>query len=489
MRLFITLSCLFIYSYTFAQNPIEEKIQQVENGLNLPKTVAKEKGIQRNTIEEQLKTYQINGISVAVVNEGKIEWTKAYGLADASQGNLVNEQMLFQCASIGKIVTALAALHLVKTGKIDLDEDVNQKLKRWQIKENENTQQQKVTLRHLLSHSAGFTDDYGFLGYAPGSKIPNILQILNNEAPQATKVMQVNHTPGTQELYSGGGYLIIQVLIEDISGKPFPDFVQELIFNPLQMTHSTYSNEPDIQLNKPIAVGHKSNGKNLKKKKYHIYPEKAAAGFWTTAEDLAKLMIQIQKEFQGKSDLILNQKIAQALLSPQINHKGLGLNLRGVLHPQAFWHAGNNLGYTALFCGLLHEGKGAIILTNSDGGERIVQEFMASVAYAYDWPVMQSKEYQSVPSELETKLLGTYQATQGERKIEVIIDKNESGLNIKPSAPREKAVSLLRIADNVYTLKDAQDYFRISFTFKDNQATGLKYAQSIGKVLEFQKIK
>lgn len=484
MKASIFVVLLMVCSVCRSQT-LETKIANVEDGLTFPMTVPYGKEIIKKSIEQRLKEHKIPGASVAIVNNGKIEWSKAYGVTEEGSSNPVTTETLFQCASIGKVITALAVLKLVEEGKIDLDEDVNNKLQRWKIKENESTATQKVTLRHLLSHSAGLTDDYGFLGYDPKDEIPTLLQILNNDPSANTKkTLDIKTLPGKVERYSGGGYLIIQLLIEDISQSSYADYVQQHVFDPLQMTHSTYDYQPDKHLEASIAAGHRSNGKVLTNKKYNIYPEKGAAGPWTTAEDLAKLIIGIQNALNDEANPILSQALTEELLTAQINNKGLGINLKGIEKPEAFWHAGQNLGYTALFYGLTERGNGAVILLNTDGGERVMQEFITSVAHEYNWPVMKTYQSLEISKELQTQLTGKY--INADQSTILSIEQKKESLVVKPSGSK-KGYRLYKIGDNRYTFKDAQDYYRLSFNLEKDNAT-LVYAKSIGKMIELKKI-
>ncbi len=484
MRILLT-SLLLVFARLVLAQDLSTRINEVENGLTFATTLPPGREMVKTSLIQSLKNHKIHGASVAVVRDGKLDWSKGYGVTEAGGSDPVGTETLFQSASIGKVVTALAALKLVEEGKISLDENVNNKLLRWKLPENEFTASEKVTLRYLLSHSAGLTDDYGFPGYDPKKEIPTLVQILNGHPMvNVKKSLDVKTTPGKIERYSGGGYLIIQLLIEDLSGVAFADYVQQHIFTPLQMTHSTYDNRPDKSPGRHIAAGHLSNGKPLKKKKYHIYPEKAAAGFWTTAEDLARLIIGIQEASRGVSDAILSQASAKKLLSPQVNNKGLGVNLRGIEAPGAFWHAGQNLGYTALFYGLTDQEAGAVILLNSDGGERLMQEFMTSVALAYDWPVMKSFETLEDSPSVQKQMVGTYQgADQGQS---MTIELEKGALSLRPLGSK-KALQLYKIGDNHYTFENGQDYYKISFV-SENDRTFLIYAESIGKSLKLEKI-
>ena len=481
----LLLLFVFLVSESIWSQDLETRIQQVENGLTLQAIVPKGKPIPARNILEKLREHKIHGASVAVVHNGKIDWLKTYGVTDAESANAVTTQTLFQSASIGKVITALAALKLVEEGKLELDENVNTKLKSWKLEENENTKVQAVTLRHLLSHSAGLTDNYGFLGYDPKDRVPTLLQILRKDPLANTKKsLAVKRVPGTVEEYSGGGYLIIQLLIEELSGIPFEAYVQQHIFDPLDMTRSTYHYRPDTKPENVIAAGHRSNGKSLKNKKYHIYPEKGAAGPWTTAEDLAKLLMGIQKAYKGKANSILSRELMKEFMTPQINTKGLGVNLKGLDVPKAFWHAGQNLGYTALFYGLTEEEGGAVVLLNSDGGEKLMQAFITSVALAYDWPVMKSYTTMETPPEFQVALTGTYQNSS--RSKDLFITQKKGKLIVQSSGARG-SFQLYRIGENHYTFKDTQDYYKLSFTFENGKVVSLIYTESIGKTVVLKK--
>lgn len=477
------LYTLFLFAFLIINGQgQEDRIKSVESNLHFQTFTETDISTLGRSIYEKLKAYKIPGASVAVINDGKIDWTKTYGVLDANTDEQINENSLFQCASIGKVITAMAVLNLVEEGYISLDEPVNNKLKRWKFANNENTLKVPVTLRHLLSHSSGLTDEYGFLGYSPNAQIPTLLNILNNEAPASgKKSLEIRTVPGTVERYSGAGYVIIQLLIEDLTGNSFQGYVEKTVFNPLGMKNTTYANSPDIDLGKEVAQGHIKNGNAIKERKYNIYPEKAAAGPWTTAIDLALLIIEIQNAFHGTSDLILNQSSAQEMLSFQINNKGLALNLKGFKNTLAFWHAGQNLGFTAVMYGTLDSKSGAVILLNSDQGEKLMQEFMTSVANAYNWPVMRSFKTENIPGDDMDKMVGSYYSKLldnrlfiREKKGEIYISKKEKG----------KGYLLNKIGENHYSIRRAQDYIKISF---HNDFLSIKYSEGLGKEIDLHK--
>ncbi|MGA3205869.1 MAG: serine hydrolase domain-containing protein, partial [Bryobacteraceae bacterium] len=162
-----------------------DRIQRVENGLRPPVTI-KGQPVATMTIAERLKFYHVPGVSVALINGGKVEWARGYGLTSADGGKPVTAETLFQAASISKHVAAMVALHLVDAGKLSLDEDVNLKLRSWKVPDSEFTKTEKVTLRRLLNHSAGLTV-HGFPGYEAGTPVPTLVEVLDGKKPANTE--------------------------------------------------------------------------------------------------------------------------------------------------------------------------------------------------------------------------------------------------------------------------------------------------------------
>ncbi len=196
-----------------------DRIQRVENGLRAPVAI-KDQPIAKMTIAERLKFYYVPGVSVAVIDGGKLEWARGYGLTSADGGKPVTAETLFQAASISKHVAAMVALHLVDLGKLALDEDVNRRLRSWKVPESDFTNTEKVTLRRLLNHSAGLTV-HGFPGYEVGAPVPVLIDVLDGRKPANTAPIRVDATPGTLWRYSGGGYEVMQQLVIDVGGSHF----------------------------------------------------------------------------------------------------------------------------------------------------------------------------------------------------------------------------------------------------------------------------
>lgn len=358
-----------------AQNSsVAERIKQVEEGLHT--TLG-------TSLLDRMKLFKVPGVSIAVINDGRLEWARGYGVLEAGKDQPVDAATKFQAASISKPVAALAALRLVQDGVLALDEDVNDKLVSWRVPSSEFTAEQKVTLRRLLSHTAG-TTIHGFQGYAKKERVPTLLQILDGVAPSNSGSVVVDIVPGTDFRYSGGGYLVLQQLIMDTTGAPFPTLMRKLVLDPLGMENSSYEQPIERRFLGDVAVGHQGNGHPLPGK-WNTYPEMAAAGLWTTPSDLARFALELQRSLHGDSNRILTT----ANTTQMLTHSGdyaLGIEALGRGQAARFGHGGSNEGYRARFICFRNVGQGAVILTNSENGDKVISETMKGIARIYGWP-------------------------------------------------------------------------------------------------------
>lgn len=371
---------LVLCQVTAAQNPVQSRIERVERGL-LPQILVK--GVDGWTIQERLKLYKVPAVSIAVINNFKIEWAKAYGVKDIETNEPVSTETLFQAGSISKSVAAMTALKKVEQGKIALDENINNKLTTWKLPDNEFTAKHKVTLANLLSHTGGLTV-HGFPGYAVGEKIPTLPQVLDGSPPANTAAVRVDMEPGTKHRYSGGGTTIAQLAIMDIEKKPYPQIAQETVLGPLNMTSSTYSQPLPDAIRPKAATGHKLNGKAIEGK-IHIYPEMAAAGLWTTPTDLAKFAIEVQLSLAGKSNKVISKETTARMVSPFIeDFIGLGFFIEKHGAATYFGHGGADEGFRAQLLVHRDKGYGAVVMVNSDNGQ-IMNEIIRGIAREYQW--------------------------------------------------------------------------------------------------------
>jgi CubicO group peptidase (beta-lactamase class C family) len=361
-----------------AQNDQAARIKRVENGLVPAKAAANAPGA---NIRDRMDALKVPGVSLAVINDFKVEWAQAYGVLDAETREAVRVSSLFQAASISKPVAAMAALKLVQDGKLDLNADVNSVLKSWKLPDNEFTSKTKVTLKHLLSHTGGLTV-HGFPGYAVPGPVPTLLMVLDGVKPANTPAIRVDMEPGLKFRYSGGGYAILQQMLLDVLGYPFPDLMRDIVLSPLGMWDSTYEQPLPPDKLKAAAAGHRAGGALVPGKR-HTYPEMAAAGLWTTPTDLATFAIEIQNSALGKSNKVLSRASAEKMLTPVLESYGLGLGIDTV--GGYFQHSGGNDGFTCMLYSGRASGKGVVIMTNSDAGSQLFQEILRSVAREYKW--------------------------------------------------------------------------------------------------------
>jgi len=360
----------------------EARIQRIE-ALVLDISMREKEPPLRLSLAQIMEAYNVPGLSVAVIDNYKIAWAKGYGVIGSGSTTPVGAGTLFQAGSISKPVAATAALALVEKGRLALDEDVNQKLKSWKVPENEFTKDQKVTLRRLMSHTAGLTV-HGFPGYDVDTPLPTLVQVLNGEKPANTEPIRVDIVPGTKERYSGGGVTIEQLLMMDVTGKPFPALLRETVLDKIGMTDSGYEQPLPPTRALLTATGTHQDGKPVHGR-WHIYPEMAAAGLWTTPTDLAKFAIEIAQSKNGKSDKILSQKTVEEMLTPVLPHgAGLGFFVEEQ-NPGVFGHNGADEGFQALLTMNWQTGNGVAIMANSDNGIAVADLLLRSVAKEYAW--------------------------------------------------------------------------------------------------------
>jgi len=390
----------------------DPRIARIENGLLPPVAIAGQ-APPVMSIAEQMKREKVPGVSVAFFENGEIVWTRGYGYADVEKKTPVTADTLFQAASISKPVAALAAMHLVEQGTLALDENVNDKLKSWKVPDNEFTKTEKVTLRRLVTHSAGLTV-HGFPGYAADETIPTVVQVLNGEKPANTAPVRVEKIPGTVWNYSGGGFTMMQLLMLDVTGETFPALMSELVLRPAGMTHSTYQQPLPADRKTFASTPYRGDGAAVKGGP-HTYPEMAAAGLWTTPSDLGYMAMEVEKEYEGKSNKILSQAMAKQYLTKQKDDWGLGVGVQGEGQTLQFTHGGANEGYRCVFVDFPALHQGAAIMTNSDSGGGIGSAILRAMAKEYGWPDYQVKEKTVVP--VEPALLKSYAGEYSEAQV------------------------------------------------------------------------
>jgi CubicO group peptidase (beta-lactamase class C family) len=405
MVICIIISC---FACTRVNKRTSQLIKQVENNL-VQEVVIEGDSVPHYNIEERMKYHKVPGLSIALVDGGKIQWAKGYGTICFDTTQKIDENTMFQAASISKPVAALMALKLVEEGKIDLDTDVNNYLKDWKVETNKFTREKPVTLRGLLTHTAGLTV-HGFRGYARGEQIPDMNQILNGEKPANSEFIRPDTVPGAISRYSGGGYTVMQKLLEDVTGEKFPVLMKENILDKIGMKKSTYQQPLPLSLQQQASPGNRGDGSKIDGN-WHVYPEMAAAGLWTTPTDLAKYMIEVQQSYQGRSNKILSREMTIQMLTNQAENQGLGPGLGGAGDSLTFSHGGANEGFRCMLFGFATIGQGVVIMTNSDNGSAVTWEIMRSISDVYNWNLFKPGIRKVIEQNSDSllKFEGTYQ--------------------------------------------------------------------------------
>lgn len=365
-------------------------IAAVENGL-VPAVVIKGRPTPVSTLAKRMAETHVPGVSIAFFDHGRIVWAKGYGLADVASGRPVTPETMFEAGSISKPVTAVAALRLVEAGKLDLDQDVNARLKAWKVPENSFTVEQKVTLRRLLSHGAGLTV-HGYNGYRRDEPKPTTVQVLQGAPPANSAPVVVEAVPGSRWAYSGGGYVLTQLLLSETTGLSFPDLMRREVLQPAGMTHSTYEQPLPEALYDRAATGYRRNGQPVQGN-WNVYPEMAAAGLWTTPSDLARWAIDVQKANAGRPRQLLSPAMARQMLTHQIGDWGLGVHLTNQDGTRRFGHGGDDQGFQNDLEGFTTgSGQGVAIMTNGDAGIDLIPEILRAVARSYGWKALLPEE-------------------------------------------------------------------------------------------------
>jgi CubicO group peptidase (beta-lactamase class C family) len=361
---------------------VQQHIEKVTSCLQ-SMVVVKDESKPCPTLRQRMTELHIPGVSIAVIHNGSIEWARGFGVKQTG-GAPISAVTLFQAGSISKPLAAMAALHLVQEKKLSLDADVNAELVSWKVPASPAANGKPVTLRELLTHTAGFTV-HGFPGYAASAPVPTLIQVLNGEKPANTPPIRLESEPGSRWNYSGGGFTVMQQAVLDLTKERFPKLLHDTVLAPIGMTHSTYQQPLPADLQPEAATPYDANGTAIPGGA-HTYPEMAAAGLWTTPVDLAHYCMEVELSLQGKANHILSQDLTQQMLTPGKGQWGLGLQIGGSAADPYFSHGGVNEGFESLFVAYEHHGDGAIVMTNAQGGSRLAAEVMQSIATEYNWP-------------------------------------------------------------------------------------------------------
>ncbi len=376
---FISLTLFAFGQKKETRNSIEEHIKQVEQ--NVPQGAYKIAGASKQTIFDRMKFHGVKGVSIAVINDYKVEWAKGYGWADSSEQRPVTPETFFLIGSISKSLNAMGILKLAQDNKIDIHADINNYLTSWKFPYDDISKGKKITMAQLLSHSAGLTG--GGSDYKKGDTLPTIYDILNGKRPATSPIVRSQFEPGTTYQYSNGGASVAMLMAMDITKKTYEDYIKETVLKPLGMNNTFFTDIPPANLKEKFATGYYEDGTQLEGK-YSILTQQAGGAAWSTPSDLCKYIIEMQLSLKGKSNKILSQETTQKMLRPQIKNVGLGFFVDSIGGEKYFSHSGGRRGFTSLFYGSLEGGKGVVVFVNSSNAS-IQNEIAYSVAMAYGW--------------------------------------------------------------------------------------------------------
>lgn len=454
------------------------RMKAVENNL-IPFVPVK--GFKSWTIAERMKFYNVPGVSIAVIKDYKIDWAKGYGWADTLKKQKVNNQTMFSAGSISKFVMACAALKLVQDGKLTLEDPINNYLKSWKVKDNEWSVMKPISLRMLLSHTAG-TSQTSYFGFTPDKKtFPTVVEILNGDPIAESRGVVVNSKPGKEFRYSGGGSMIAQMAIMDVAQQDFATFCDQTIFKPLGLKNTTFEQPLPQKFQDKLSWGY-SEASWFKGMPY-VYPQQAAAGLYTTPTDLAQFFIAVQKSYQNKGNFLSNDLVKQ-MLTPQASVSdgsykeeiGIGPFLIQRTDNKSeegkyFEFTGVNAGFLAYGMGSFENGNGVIIMLNSgDDVNGLGKEIRRSVAKTYNWTNF-------LPDEIKP-------ITLSEVALEQFYGRYRNGPDEVVYLRREKNYLVENINEGsaIYCFPIAKD----SIIFTDYNVKGFFKRNAEGKVISLQ---
>lgn len=321
------------------------------------------------TAKEVTVKNNVPGVAVAVIRDGKVAWIQSIGYADLASKKPVAAETIFNIGSVSKLVSSWGFMQLTEKDFVKLDDPVEKYLTRWHLPQSE-FDRSKVTLRRILSHTAGLSV-HGYGGSDQGTGLLTLEESLNGKTKRNGETVHLNSEPGTKWDYSGGGYTLAQLLLEEETKQDFGLYMKQKVFLPLGMTHTSYEWTPEMMLNS--ATPYDDQGNPVKNK---IFTEKAAAGLQTTIGDLAHFAeLSITRNSKQLNRVLKPETImlmeTQVLPKSTEGESGLGYRFMNYEGFRTIGHTGENVGWCAAFFLDLPTKNGIVILTNGSNGDRV----------------------------------------------------------------------------------------------------------------------
>jgi CubicO group peptidase (beta-lactamase class C family) len=409
-------------------------------------------------LADRLARHECPAISLALVKDGVLSETAAFGMADPMSARTADPLTLFQAASMSKPIAAILVMQLVQEGRLRLDDDVNRYLASWEVPLQKGWP--PVTLRGLLSHRSGATT-VRFPSLHPEAVRPTTLEILQGRSPAANGALVFSSAEGAAETYSNTGLTLVQLILEDVCGIGFADLARERVFDVLGLQRSTFSQPLPVSSRGNAAVGHE--GGRAMDGVWRYAPQLAAAGLWTTAGEYAAILIAVRAAAAGRSARLLTAEAAREMLRPQGPSFGLGWMLWGAGRGRRFGHTGSNQGYRSACSLAVESGDGVVALTNAGTGKHLYTEAIHGLAALCDWPDLKAHPRPLAPwtASLLASLAGTYRFQDDVAPPIRLVAEEGRLVRRRESAPSEGEIYFLAVdglifsRDSIFALKIA----------------------------------
>ncbi|EOO20457.1 serine hydrolase domain-containing protein [Bacillus cereus] len=342
------------------------KAVRAESGTLTDRSIENFKKKMDEQVPKWQGNYNVPGVAIGILHEGRIAYTLNYGYVDKKTKKAVSDDTLFQAGSISKSLTAWGILHLVDEGRLSLDDPVEKYLTKWKLPNSE-FNNNEVTIRRLLSHTAGLSAHKGYLGVAPGKHLDSIEESLSGKG-WFNEPVEITKNPGAETIYSGGGYTILQLVIEEVTGIPFDRYMEEQIMKPVGMKSSSFLQRPE---NPNLSKAYGYFGEELPS---YQFTEQAAAGLKTNVTDMMTLILA-SMDANNKGNGVIKSERVQEIQKPVLGESGLGVFEKKLSNQwKLIYHSGDNRGWHSFYGFIPNTKDGLVILTNSEGGIDLRQD-------------------------------------------------------------------------------------------------------------------
>lgn len=476
-KLILASLALVLFASCNSSKEQYDKKAALENGMR-----GKVKFLQESehfsSIKDKMVEYKIPALSLAVINQGKIEWADIYQNANFHDQQNLDSTTIFQAASLSKPVTFLAALRMHSSRKIDLDKNIQDYLRDFVLPQGNQTVENPVTFRNIFSHTSGITPG-GYQGYSRNVSMPSDFDILMGNEGVNTPAIEVITPPNKMLAYSGGGYTLAELALQDIFNDKFTNIMKEWILEPAGMTHSEFTQLLPASDSMRVAKGYTYSG-DVVEGGWRNHPEQAAAGLWSNATDIAKFMIEIYNAYQGKNS-IFSQNDIESILNDEREGHVYGFILDRSDDDISITHYGGNAGYRTGMTISLSSGKGLVYLTNSDNGGALGNELLLSASQIFNWHHFKQTEVQRthVKSDVLKGLSGSY---KWNNQIDLTISYDENKGQISLFFPNGDEYKLVPIVSENLDFIHPNTGVQISFSIKDDIQSFILYGQNAIKL-------